>query len=68
MHCRHCGERMQGDGHSWNGHLACPNFNPHPDLCPEPDSGPWNCDTDGITQHDGDRDNRGADPTKDPPF
>ena len=49
MHCRHCGENMDGDGYSWNSHMACPNFNPHPDLCPEPDSGPWHCDGDGIT-------------------
>jgi hypothetical protein len=32
---------MEGD--DWHEPVACENFDPHPDLCPEPDSGPWYC-------------------------
>lgn len=38
---------MEGDG--FRQAMTCEYFHPHPDLCPEPDSGPWYCDTDGIT-------------------
>ena len=46
-YCEHCGEHMEGD--DWTTPTACPNFRAHPDLCPEPDSGPWYCNTDGFT-------------------
>ena len=49
MHCRHCGGNMEGNGYSEGSYLRCERFIPHTDLCPEPDSGPWHCDTDGIT-------------------
>ncbi len=38
---------MHGDGVTQP--IACENFQPHADLCPEPDSGPWYCNTDGFT-------------------
>jgi len=45
--CPVCGEYLEGDGYTTP--YQCPNFRPHPDLCPEPDSGPWHCNTDGLT-------------------
>lgn len=48
MHnCPHCGGDMDGDGYTTP--VMCEYFEPHPDLCPEPDSGPWYCNTDGFT-------------------
>ena len=46
--CKVCGGTMEGDG--WHEPYTCENFQPHPDLCPEPDSGPWYCNTDGFTK------------------
>ncbi len=39
---------MEGDG--FTSASQCENFDPHPDLCPEPDSGPRYCNTDGFTK------------------
>jgi hypothetical protein len=38
------------DGDDYTTPVMCENFQPHEDLCPEPDSGPWYCNTDGFTE------------------
>jgi len=45
--CPVCGNFLEGD--EYTSALMCPWFQPHEDLCPEPDSGPWYCNTDGFT-------------------
>lgn len=46
-HCPVCNEILEGDGYTRA--MCCPHFQGHEDLCPEPDSGPWYCNTDGFT-------------------
>jgi hypothetical protein len=46
-HCKHCNGDMIGDGFTMP--MQCEDFREHPDLCPEADSGPWYCNTDGFT-------------------
>lgn len=56
--CPNCGGRMEGDGYTKP--FQCENFQPQPDQCLEPDSGPWHCGDE--PDPDGDRDYPGPSP------